>query len=33
MQQTDEEKKGVWKTLMQRFSSKPEDATVEKPEK
>ncbi|KAK3557352.1 hypothetical protein QTP70_026563 [Hemibagrus guttatus] len=33
MQQMDEEKKGLWKTLMQRFSSKPEDASVEKPEK
>lgn len=25
MQQTDEDKKGLWKTLMDRFSSKPED--------
>ncbi|NP_001187271.1 uncharacterized protein c6orf125 [Ictalurus punctatus] len=33
MQQMDEEKKGLWKTLMQRFSSKPEDASVEKAEK
>ncbi|KAL7891454.1 hypothetical protein AOLI_G00009300 [Acnodon oligacanthus] len=33
MQQTDEDKKGLWKTLMERFSSKPEDASPEKPEK
>ncbi|KTG07022.1 hypothetical protein cypCar_00007010, partial [Cyprinus carpio] len=30
---TDEEKKGLWKTLMERFSSKPEDGTPEKNEK
>lgn len=34
MQQMDEEKKGLWKTLMQRFSSKPqEEATEKAPEK
>ncbi len=33
MQHTDEEKKGLWKTLMERFSSKPEDGTPEKAEK
>ncbi|KAI4892774.1 hypothetical protein NFI96_032331 [Prochilodus magdalenae] len=33
MQQMDEEKKGLWKTLMNRFSSKPEEASPEKPEK
>ncbi|NP_001290716.1 ubiquinol-cytochrome-c reductase complex assembly factor 2 [Esox lucius] len=30
MQQMDEQKKGLWKTLMERFSSKPEDVTPEK---
>ncbi|XP_016314470.1 ubiquinol-cytochrome-c reductase complex assembly factor 2-like isoform X2 [Sinocyclocheilus anshuiensis] len=33
MQHTDEEKKGLWKTLMERFSSKLEDGTPEKAEK
>ncbi|TVK90569.1 Rho guanine nucleotide exchange factor 19 [Bagarius yarrelli] len=33
LQQMDEEKKGLWKSIIQRFSSKPEDASVEKPEK
>ncbi|KAJ0068716.1 hypothetical protein NL108_010789, partial [Boleophthalmus pectinirostris] len=34
MQQMDEEKKGLWKTLMQRFSSKPpEDIQEKKQEK
>lgn len=32
--QTDEEKKGLWKSLMERFSSKPQDETSDKsPEK
>ncbi|CAB1315262.1 unnamed protein product [Coregonus sp. 'balchen'] len=30
MQQMDEEKKGLWKTLTERFSPKPEDITPEK---
>ncbi|XP_023669213.1 ubiquinol-cytochrome-c reductase complex assembly factor 2 isoform X1 [Paramormyrops kingsleyae] len=30
MQQMDEEKKGLWKTLMQRFSSKPPEEGAEK---
>ncbi|CDQ63869.1 ubiquinol-cytochrome-c reductase complex assembly factor 2 [Oncorhynchus nerka] len=30
MQQMDEEKKGLWKTLTERFSTKPEDVTPEK---
>lgn len=34
VQQMDEEKKGLWKTLMERFSSKaPEDGTEKTPEK
>ncbi|XP_062853991.1 ubiquinol-cytochrome-c reductase complex assembly factor 2 [Trichomycterus rosablanca] len=33
MQQMDEEKKGLWKTFMQRFTPKPEEAAPEKPEK
>lgn len=34
MQQTDEEKKGLWQTVVDRFSSKPEDGpTSEKSEK
>lgn len=34
MQQTDEEKQGLWKTLMQRFSSKAQEEAPEKaPEK
>ncbi|CAL8335525.1 unnamed protein product [Merluccius merluccius] len=34
MQQMDEEKKGLWKTLMQRFSSKAQEEAPEKaPEK
>ncbi|KAM4613641.1 ubiquinol-cytochrome-c reductase complex assembly factor 2 [Polymixia lowei] len=34
MQQMDEEKKGLWKTLMERFSSKsPEDGPEKAPEK
>ncbi|KAJ8390512.1 hypothetical protein AAFF_G00103090 [Aldrovandia affinis] len=34
MQQMDEEKKGLWKTLMERFSSKsPEEGTEKSPEK
>lgn len=31
VQQMDEEKKGLWKTLMQRFSSKPPEEGQEKP--
>uniref|UniRef100_A0A672YPN4 Mitochondrial nucleoid factor 1 n=2 Tax=Sphaeramia orbicularis TaxID=375764 RepID=A0A672YPN4_9TELE len=31
--QMDEQKKGLWKTLMQRFSSKPEDVPEKSPEK
>ncbi|KAL0978164.1 hypothetical protein UPYG_G00166910 [Umbra pygmaea] len=30
MQQMDEEKKGLWKTLMERFSAKPEDVSHDK---
>ncbi|XP_071383106.1 ubiquinol-cytochrome-c reductase complex assembly factor 2 isoform X1 [Centroberyx affinis] len=34
MQQMDEEKKGLWKTLMERFSAKsPEDGPEKAPEK
>ncbi|TMS19617.1 Ubiquinol-cytochrome-c reductase complex assembly factor 2 [Larimichthys crocea] len=34
LQQMDEEKKGLWKTLMERFSKSPEDPPPEKaPEK
>ncbi|KAK7144983.1 hypothetical protein R3I94_011163 [Phoxinus phoxinus] len=33
MQQADEVKKGLWKTLTERFSSKPEDGPPEKTEK
>ncbi|XP_063071077.1 ubiquinol-cytochrome-c reductase complex assembly factor 2 [Engraulis encrasicolus] len=33
MQQMDEEKKGLWKTLMERFSSKPEENPEKPPEK
>lgn len=31
MQNTDEEKKGLWKSLMQRFSSKSPEDVPEKP--
>merc|ERR1712212_87191 len=30
LQQMDEERKGLWKTLIERFSSKPEDGPPEK---
>lgn len=33
MQQMDEEKKGLWKTLMDRFSKSPEDVPEKNPEK
>ncbi|TRY54970.1 hypothetical protein DNTS_020728 [Danionella cerebrum] len=33
VQTTDEEKKGLWKTLMERFSPKPEEGPPEKTEK
>lgn len=33
MQQMDEEKKGLWKTLMERFSSKPEESPEKPTEK
>ncbi|XP_062325173.1 ubiquinol-cytochrome-c reductase complex assembly factor 2 [Osmerus eperlanus] len=33
MQQMDEEKKGLWKTLMERFSSKAPEDSPDKPEK
>lgn len=33
VQQMDDEKKGLWKTLMDRFSKSPEDAPEKAPEK
>ncbi|XP_054472712.1 ubiquinol-cytochrome-c reductase complex assembly factor 2 [Anoplopoma fimbria] len=33
VQQMDEEKKGLWKTLMERFSKSPEDVPEKAPEK
>lgn len=33
MQQMDEEKKGLWKTIMERFSKSPDDAPEKPTEK